>query len=281
MLDDIETTEAVETEAVAEVVDTPAVEDTAPAEVAEVAPEPAPEAEAPAVEETPAFDWTAWDGAIDVLPKDIREHGTKIADFYAKKYGDYDKLKEDNDRLQSYYDALLDGGPDPRIAELEAERDRFRTKHDTLNQTYAQEKAAWEADADQQAADYAAWFKSTYSEFFEVGSEEASKLRELLEKDVDPEHAAEVLRLGPEAEKFFRKEVEGGLDSKTALRLTRYELQQEAPKPRPAADLVSGSKGSAQRPSRVERDIGDAKDQNELRAFAAERALKKHGLASQ
>lgn len=108
-----------------------------------------------------SFGWDDWDGSsYDDFPEDVRP----LAERFSKWHSDRtESQRQEQERLQMLYDALLGGEEDPRLAEYigkyetaTKELDAYRTKYDearrevesVINFVMQQEEARLKSEAD-------------------------------------------------------------------------------------------------------------------------------------
>ena len=258
-----ETSETVDTSAVDEPVDTS--DGASDAFEAETEPEP-------------EFDWTAWDGTLDVVPEAHRKIAGHVANYYTPKLSEMEELRTTNNDLHDLLDALSSGGDDPRIQELTEAQAKVQQEYEAMQTRYQELEAAIEQQNDQAAEQYAQWFQQEYPQFWQ-NEELGTLLGQLIDREWEPAVAAESLLLGAKGFELVADAVERGVPGDFALEHARHVLEAETRHtPSRAAGLVSGGGTPAQRGQAAEEGLGDVNSLEDRRNVIAMRAFKKHGL---
>jgi hypothetical protein len=272
-----------EEEAVAPVAESAApVAEAAPAAEAS-APEPAAEAtpaETPSYPSADEFGWDGWDGNDDDLPELLRPWGSRFQTHY-QTWAD-DQVRErvtESDRLKDVYEALIGGQEDPRVGELgtkiqewEQKYGDSQTSYGTLKDEYDKYKSGVNQAIEQEADEYAKWFKETNADIF--GDQKLSAvLAGLLEEGWNLEAAAEAARLPEQVIEMARRAKADGVPEAYAIRLAQG-AKSTPQAPRPGARITSGATVAAKSPEQVPLAEREAASFSDLRKMAARNALK-------
>lgn len=290
--------EAVVEEVVSEAGVTPDVE-AAPAEaepapsVADVEVEPAPADDSPSAdsgEGTPAsissaeeFGWDKWDGSDESLPEDVRSWAKQIQSYYAaQNVSALEAQKQRLDETKRIYDALLGGQEDPRIDEYQQKATEWETKYseraaqlEQIQQEYANYQKAINEAIDQEADEYAKWFKSEYKDLFTDEKLETT-FYGLVDEGWDLEFAAKATRLSPETLDRARKAKADGVPDAYALRFAVERAPKRSQAPRPGARITAGATTPSRVPEQTSIVESTALSMKDLRGHVARSALKKH-----
>jgi len=90
-----------------------------------------------------SFGWDDWDGqSYDSFPEEVRPLAERFGKWHESRST---SIKEEHDRLQLLYDALLDGAEDPRIPELTSkyeQAEKLRTDFEQRSKAYETELAS-------------------------------------------------------------------------------------------------------------------------------------------
>ena len=254
--------------------------------------EPAPIDDSPSVasgEGTPAsfpsaddFSWDNWAGQHDELPEHVRSWSEKFNAYYMSQQAtalEQQRLAdEDTKRI---YEALIGGNEDPRVGEYQAKVTEWEQKHaeqsaehKKLQETYQSYQASIQEAIDQEATEYAKWFKTEYKALFSDEKLE-STFYELVDEGWDLEPAAKATRLPQQALDLARKAKADGVPDEYALRFASGgERRTQAP--RPGARITAGATTPSRAPEQTQIEERSALSMKDLRGQVARIALKKH-----
>ena len=233
----------------------------------------------------PEFDWTGWDGTLDVVPEKYRDVAGHVVNYYTPKLSELEsqlvqmeELRTTNSDLHDLLEALSDGREDPRIQELTEAQAQAQKEYETMQQQYRDLEAAIEQQNDLAADQYAQWFQQEYPQFWE-NEELGALLGQLIDREWEPAVAADALLLGAKGFELVADAIERGVPGDFALDHARHVLEAETRHtPSPSANLVSGGGAPAQRGRPAEDGLGDVNSLEDRRSVIALRAFKKHGL---
>ena len=280
----------------------PAVEVAAPAaEVATAAPvTAAPMREAPvaaevaqaeaAVDASPeemrtaptydTFGWDDWNGDVEGLPEDARgwygkfdERHKAVLASEQTRYSELDKL----------FNAYLQSGDDPRIADLTNKFNTLTDEHDSVQVLYRQAQLEIAARNEREEKDAEAWsdqFLAQNKEFLDK-SDHRKQFIAALDTGWEPSDALVLLQMPEEARKEASAALAEGTPSSRALKFGQLTAAQKSvlPPPRDAASVVAGAEGGPARPHRSQRSLNDGASLKDMRGLVARNALRKHGKA--
>jgi hypothetical protein len=301
-----ETTTPVEeaaTEAVETTVETPATEaaaeesatTTAPSEAVETpvevegagepteSAESAEPADAPVFPDHSTFKWDDWDSKVDSLPEPIRPWAQRVYDSReAWVDQELNTRTKEMDNLRAVYEELLQGNEDPRLADTVSKYEELQKTHNELEEKYKTTAREYEeyitAVNEQvrlQGEAIANQFRESFPEIFEDEAKHAL-FGELLDEDWDLENIPRVMALGEEAMALARKARAEGTPDVYALQLAE-RVRSKPAKPRAGARLTAGSEGAAPSANRAEPGKGDARNIDELRSYAIQKAMRSGG----
>lgn len=145
-----------------------------------------------------SFEWDSWDGSsYDPFPEEIRPLAEKFGKWHSTRL---ESVEQDRARLQSLYDAILDGEEDPRIAELTgkySEADKARMELEQQSKTYQSELASviqWVSDREaERAAAEADAFQAANQWLFTPEYQPVAV--ELLDAGWEPKHLPKLAKL--------------------------------------------------------------------------------------
>ena len=254
---------------------------------------PASEATSPVSEATPSvegevtaspydsYDWDSWDGKHESWPEEYQSWGAKL-------HGSLDQERGQLAASRGLYEKLLQGTEDPRFADLNSSYQELQTQHQAL-------EAKWGASAqqtqalNQQLQDYkrdvraayesetTAWvdrFERQHADIFSDKKLE-SKLVEVLQLNVDPDDAVDIIRLGEEPYTLARKALQEGASPKHALQLAHMLQEKGRTVPRAGAQLTSGASRRAVPNQTKNIERRKPTSFTDIRNFAVEKAFAK------
>jgi len=260
--------------------------------VADVEAEPAPVDDSPSAdsgEGTPAsfpsadeFGWDDWSGEQDTLPEHVRAWGERFHQYYgARQTAALEEQRRADEDTKRIYEALIGGNEDPRVGEYQAQLTEWEQKHAAqleehkkLQETYEAYQASIQEAIDQEADEYAKWFKAEYKDLFSDKKLE-TKFYELVDEGWDLEPAAKATRLPPQVLTLARKAKADGVPDEYALRFA-VGGGRRTQAPRPGARITAGATTPSRAPEQTQIEERSAMSMKDLRGQVARIALKKH-----
>ncbi len=247
----------------------------------------ATEATETAATDSPAFDFSGWDGEQESLPEDYHPVYDNIN---TRLETSSNELRDALQRDREIYQALLDGEDVNGTAQKElatALKELEELKGNSSS--WAEEKTAFEKQlseltgqvgefkaTEQQALDtWAQDFKEQHAEILN-NEEVKNNFIQLLDSGVDPEIGIELVQAPVEVANKAIDYMNNGVPGQYALRLAHSETKKsEIVEPRPAAQLTAGAT-AATVPNSSEKSLtSNTFSIRDVRRLAAARAYKK------
>jgi len=260
--------------------------------VAEVEAEPAPADDSPSAdsgEGTPAsfpsadeFGWDAWTGQHDDLPEHVQAWSQRFNQYYtARQDAALEEQRRADEDTKRIYEALIGGNEDPRVGEYQAQVTEWEQKHQAqlaeyqkLQEQYTAYQKSIDEAIDQEATEYAAWFKSENKDLF-ADKELESTFYGLVDEGWELEAAAKATRLPAQALVLARKAKADGVPDVYALRFASGSGRRTQA-PRPGARITAGATTPSRAPEQTQIEERSAMSMKDLRGQVARIALKKH-----
>ena len=179
------------------------------------------------------------------------------------------------------YEALIGGNEDPRVGEYQEQVAEWEQKHQAqlaehtkLQEQYAAYQKSIDEAIDQEATEYAAWFKSENKDLF-ADKELENTFYGLVDEGWELEAAAKATRLPQQALVLARKAKADGVPDVYALRFASGGGRRTQA-PRPGARITAGATTPSRAPEQTQIEERSALSMKDLRGQVARIALKKH-----
>ena len=274
----------------------PVVESTETIETSGIEPE-APEVQTEQqIQPFSGFDAESWDGNLESLPDSLRgpvgHLHRHLESGYTKKFqdladqrkqfeanqGEWEKQSEewkvDRDDIVRERDILrtiMDGGEDPRVAELSGKNQELLGKYEELAKQHEEYEKLVDADLRTQADAYAQQFRSHHQEIFD-SSEKRAELSSRLSEGWAPEEGVRLIGQHEDVVTLANELREQGTPQEVAVEHALLKAGVKKRAPRPAARLTSGAE-SRNNPASTPQSVNNAGSSNEARMFAAREAM--------
>tara|TARA_R110000765_G_scaffold3708_2_gene11550 strand:+ start:5788 stop:6675 length:888 start_codon:yes stop_codon:yes gene_type:complete len=260
--------------------------------VADAEVEPAPADDSPLVdsgEGTPAsfpsadeFSWDDWDGLHESLPDQVQTWSQRFNTYYTTRQDTaLEEQRRSDEDTKRIYEALIGGNEDPRVGEYQQQVSEWEQKHTAqiaeqqkLQTQYDEYQKSINDAIDQEATQYAVWFKSEYKDLF-ADKKLESTFYELVDEGWELEPAAKATRLPQQALVLARKAKADGVPDTYALRFASGGARRTQA-PRPGARITAGATTPSRAPEQTQIVDNSALSMKDLRGQVARNALKKH-----
>tara|TARA_R110002110_G_scaffold162785_4_gene362268 strand:- start:6583 stop:7470 length:888 start_codon:yes stop_codon:yes gene_type:complete len=228
------------------------------------------------------FGWDDWDGLHESLPDHVQSWSQRFNTYYTTRQDTaLEEQRRSDEDTKRIYEALIGGNEDPRVGEYQQQVTEWEQKHATqiaehqkLQTQYDEYQKSISDAIDQEATQYAAWFKSEYKDLF-ADKKLESTFYELVDEGWDLEPAAKATRLPQQALVLARKAKADGVPDTYALRFASGgERRTQAP--RPGARITAGATTPSRVPEQTQIVENSALSMKDLRGQVARNALKKH-----
>jgi len=242
------------------------------------------------------FDAESWDGNLESLPDSLRGPVSHIhrnlESGYTKKFQDLaDQRKQfeaehgewknqseswevdrnDIIRERDILRTIMEGGEDPRIAELSGKNQELTSKYEELSKIHEEYEQLVDADLRTQADAYATQFRSFHQEVFD-SSEKRADLSARLNEGWSPEEGVKLVGQHEDVVTLANELRGQGTPQEVAVEHALLKAGVKKRAPRPAARLTSGAE-SRNNPASTPQSVNSAGSSNEARMFAAREAV--------
>lgn len=221
------------------------------------------------------FSWDDWDGTHESVPELVQPWAQKFTDYHTQRF---QAQQKDLDETRKIYEALLTGEQDPRVEELTTEKDSWKGKYETLNETHTAHVAATEELLREEADAWARWFYGQHEELFQ-DAKVYDHFNALQDEGWIAEDAVVLAQMPENVVEVARRAKADKVPIEYALKLAYAELAATEPpappEPRPGAQLTSGADTSPRTNDSVRSSVRDVRGLTDKRMVAAERAWNK------